>query len=510
MRSRLAPMILVLALAALAATASPASAQELDWGECPEAGTEPLQCALLTVPRDYADPSGETIEIAVSRLPAEDPAERRGVLLSNPGGPGERGLFDPLRIGYSPEVRARYDLIGFDPRGIGYSAPVTCDLAPDDLDVLRFLPYPDEEAGIGENVAYSQRAAAGCAASVTAALLPHITTANTAADMDMIRSALGERRINYYGTSYGTYLGAVYEELYPRRTDRFILDGVVHPRRIWRSTFYSWGPAAEVALVPFYRYAAHNDATYGLGDTSAEVRAKGLELLAEIEEEPFDHPQAGPVDHKLWRETIRGALRNDISFPGLAGLWQLVDQGTAGPARIARSARAIERALDATGPQAPAGAAVTAADFPVPAPDNPYTSPWAVVCGDADWPESPATYEHDVGVADRLFPYIGGMAANIWPCAFWAFDPRDPVVDIGTQEGGKTLIVSSLFDPATPHDGAIAMRATLGSRSRLVSVETGGHVMAFNGRNGCAAAAASAFLADGTLPERDVFCPAEP
>ena len=258
MRRRLVPPVLVLlALAAVAATASPASAQGLEWGECPvETGEPRFQCALLTVPLDYADPAGETIEIAVSRLPADDPAERRGVLLSNPGGPGQSGLFDPLGEPYSPEVRARYDLIGFDPRGIGFSAPVTCDLAPEDLNILRFLPYPDEDANIDENVAYSQRAAAGCAASETADLLPHITTANTARDMDMIRAALGEQKINYYGTSYGTYLGAVYEELYPQRSDRFILDSVVHPRRIWRSTFYAWGPGAEVALVPFYRYAA--------------------------------------------------------------------------------------------------------------------------------------------------------------------------------------------------------------------------------------------------------------
>ena len=509
MRRYLAPTIL--AIAAMAAIASPASAQEVDWGECPESGLDPrFECGQLTVPLDYSAPAGETIEIAVSRLPASDPAQRRGVLLSNPGGPGESGFFDPITNGYSPEVRQRYDLIGFDPRGINLSAPVTCDLAPSDQDVFKFLPYPDAGANIDENVAYSQRAAAGCAASETGSLLPHITTANTARDMDRIRVALGEQKISYYGTSYGTYLGAVYEQLFPQRTDRFILDSVVHPRRIWRPTFASWGPAVEVALVPFYRYVADNDATYGLGDTPAEVRQKSLELLAAIEAEPFDYPGFGLIDQVIWRDVIRGALRNDDSFPGLADIWRVVDQGTAAPARTARGAQAIERALKAAAPQAPRSASATSAtDFPVPAPDNPYTGPWAVVCGDADWPSSPATYQRDVRIADQLFPTVGGMASNIWPCAFWPFDPRDPVVDVGTQKGGKTLIVSSLFDPATPYDGAVAMRATLGSRSRLVSVEDGGHVLAFNGRNGCADAAASAFLAEGTLPARDVFCPAE-
>ena len=134
------------------------------------------------------------------------------------------------------------------------------------------------------------------------------------------------RRISYIGYSYGTYLGAVYAELFPQRTDRIVLDSVVHPRRIWRETFFAWGPAAEVAVVPFLRFAAENDATYGLGDTPGEVRAKFFELLAEIEQEPFDHPLTGFVDHRLFREFVRVVLRNDEQFPTLALIWQLVDE----------------------------------------------------------------------------------------------------------------------------------------------------------------------------------------
>ena len=151
-----------------------------------------------------------------------------------------------------------------------------------------------------------------------------------------------------------------------------------------------------------------------------------------------------------------------------------------------------------------------AADFPVPAGDNPYVSLWAVACGDADWPESPATYQRDVLISDHLFPIIGPMAANIWPCAFWPFDPRDPVVDIGRLDGGKALLVESFFDPATPYDGALALRATFGSRSRLVSVGDGGHSIAYNGRNDCADAATTAFLADGHRSRPRRRLPAEP
>jgi pimeloyl-ACP methyl ester carboxylesterase len=511
------PALLALLVAGcLAATAAPAAAQGLDWGECPpNDDLDPeQQCATLTVPLDYSDPDGATIEIAVSRIPAQNPAQRRGILISNPGGPGESGIYDPsvLNDDYPQGILHRYDLIGFDPRGINFSAPLTCDLAPEDLDVLRLLPYPEPDGDISENVAYSQRVASGCAASQTASLLPHITTANTARDIDRIRAALGEQKVNYLGYSYGTYLGAVYAELFPQRTDRFVLDSVVHPRRIWRETFYAWGPAAEFALPPFLRFAAENSDTYGLGETSEEVRAKFFELLAEVEQEPFEHPALGVVDHRQFREYVRIALRNDDSFPELALIWMLVDQRELGPARTARAAEAAAQLRDESTPSFPdvARQAVTRAEFPVPFDDSAFVSLWAVACGDADWPESPATYQRDVLNADRLFPIIGPMAANIWPCAFWPFDPRDPVVDIGRLESGRALLVESFRDPATPYDGALALRATLGSRSRLVSVGDGGHSIVFNGRNTCADKATGSFLVTGRLPERDVVCPAEP
>jgi pimeloyl-ACP methyl ester carboxylesterase len=512
MRTRIAAIVPAIVVAlGLALVPATATAQGPDWGDCPEQADPRQQCALLTVPLDYSNPGGGTIEIAVSRIPAEDPARRRGVLLFNPGGPGERGLFDPSGVGQDlpDDVRAQYDLIGFDPRGIGYSAPVTCALAPEDQDVLQLLPYPAADLDISENVAYSQRAAVGCAAN-SADLLPHITTANTARDMDEIRGALGDERISFLGYSYGTYLGAVYAELFPQRTDRFVLDSNVHPGRIWRSTFYAWGPALEVAVPPFYRFAAENHATYGLGETPAEVRAKGLELIAELEAEPFEHPLLGFVDHRQFREWVRVAMRHQGSFPELALIWMLVDERELDPASEARAGGAAAALREAGAPdRAPAVRSAAPPQFPVPPDDNPYVSLWAVTCGDADWPESPATYQRDVRVADRLFPIVGGMGANIWPCAFWPFDPRDPVVDVGRLDGGNVLITQSVRDPATPLDGALALRLRMGSRSRLVTTAFGGHSIAFRGSSACLDQAAGSFLATGELPTRDVFCPAE-
>jgi pimeloyl-ACP methyl ester carboxylesterase len=478
------------AIAALLTLCGSSAAAELEWGSCPPSSRlDPRQeCASLTVPLDYSNLSGPTIQIAISRMLTATPSARRGLLLYNPGGPGSSGIYGPSRLAAAlpPSVLERYDLVGFDPRGINFSAPVSCSLALADLDVLKFIPYPAFDLDISDNVAYAQRAAAGCAAT-SGDVLPHITTANTARDMDRIRAALGEPRISYIGYSYGTYLGAVYTRLFPSRTDRFILDSVVHPRKIWRETFASWGYAVEVAFTGFTRFAAERHDTYGLGATPRAVYEKTLELIAEVEAEPFPVPNSSTVlTGDSFRERIRNnnGLRNDRSFPALAELFAAID---------ARE----------TASRAPAA---LAAQYPTPAPDNGFASPWAVVCGDADWPEAADAYERDVRLYDRLFPIHGRAAANIWPCAFWPFEPREPAVEIDHLDGaGRALLVQSVRDPATPYDGGVAMRVALGSRSRLVSVEDGGHVIAFNARNGCADEHATAFLVDGALP-RDTFC----
>ena len=387
----------------------------------------------------------------------------------------------------------------------------------EDRDTLKFIPYPAHDLDIADNVAYSQRVAAGCAAT-SGDILPFISTANTARDMDRIRSALGEPKISYVGYSYGTYLGAVYTQLFPGQTDRFVLDSVTHPRRIWRESFAAWGHAVELAFTGFTQFAADRNAAYGLGATPGEVYAKTLELIEELEAEPFPYPGGGGlmVTGDFFRELIRtNGLRYDRSFPELAGLFAAIDARESGavPSRAVRAfvtagaqppvRRSAPARRTATTRRSPAA---RVAEFPTPPVDNEFASPWAVVCGDADWPTSPLTYQSDVRTYDRLFPIHGRAAANIWPCAFWAFEPREPAPTIGTLRGaGKALLVQSIRDPATPYDGAAAMRSALGARSRLVSVEDGGHGIAFDGINTCADGFAAAFLVTGELAA-DAFC----
>ena len=496
---------LVVAVLAMLALPGLASAQELEWGPCPphDALTDPRQeCALLTVPLDYSQPSSETIEVAVSRIQTADPAKRRGVILFNPGGPGSQGLYEPsfYAAALPAEVLERYDLIGFDPRGRGNSAPISCSLAPEDIDVFKFIPYPTADLDISENVAYSQRAAAGCAATA-GDVLPHITTANTARDMDRIRAALGESKVSYVGFSYGTYLGAVYTELYPQRTDRFILDSNIHPDRIWRPTIQAWGYATEVAYAAFTEWAAERDDVYGLGDTPGEVYDLTLRTARALDAEPCDLG-GFLLTGQIFRETIR----NDVLRPGepLFAPWAELLPALAECAGVERLPARAQHLLEAAEPQTDRALA-TAAGFPEIPADNPLAHPWAIFCGDADWPEDPATYQRDVRIFDRLFPLHGRSAANIWPCAFWPFDPPAPV-EIGELQGGRALVVQSLRDVATPYDGGVAMRAALGDRARLVTVEDVGHGITYDGQSSCVDNYATAFLVSGTVPPRGAFC----
>jgi pimeloyl-ACP methyl ester carboxylesterase len=176
----------------------------------------------VSVPLDYARPAGRRIDIAISRVRAADPGKRRGVLLMNPGGPGSSGLNMPVTKQLPEEVTQQYDLVGFDPRGVGASTPVTCGLG----EGQGWSPIQFDSAKFAEHVVQTREIADKCWAAQPD-LLPHITTRNTARDMNVIRMALGERKISYYGISYGTYLGVVYTQMFPRSSDRIVLDSNV-------------------------------------------------------------------------------------------------------------------------------------------------------------------------------------------------------------------------------------------------------------------------------------------
>ena len=257
-------------------TASAAGhAARLDWQPCTVSGAS-IQCASLAVPLDYARPSGRKITLALSMVPATAPqAQRQGDLLVNPGGPGGTGRYLAASVAFSldQKVSSEYNVIGFDPRGVGASVPALhCDpsffagVRPD------YIPANQaaEQALIGRAKAY----AAGCEHRF-GWLLPYMTTENAARDMDSIRAALGQQQISYLGYSYGTYLGQVYATLFGSRVRRMVLDSTVDPQGAWYADNISQDYAFESRIQAFFGWIAAHGATYRLGPPARRCSRPG-------------------------------------------------------------------------------------------------------------------------------------------------------------------------------------------------------------------------------------------
>ncbi|WP_026241660.1 MULTISPECIES: alpha/beta hydrolase [unclassified Streptomyces] len=459
--------------------------QKPRWKRCESTAPAEFQCATIKVPLDYRAPGGKRIDLAISRIRTAEPGKRHGVLLSNPGGPGGSGTYMPLalREELPKSVLRKYDLIGFDPRGVGESSPVTCGLTPDEEEWLR--PYKKET--YAKDVAWARKVADKCRAKA-GATLPHITTRNTARDLDLLRAVLGEKKISYLGYSYGTYLGAVYTQLFPGRADRFVLDSAVDPALAWRGMVQWWAWGAEPAFDRWTGWAAARSETYGLGDTPKKVDRTFWELVARADRKPIE------LDGLLLTgDDIRIGMRAAVFSP------QTATEAFVELKKAAHGRPAAARKLTAfTGTT---GAAPTSAAVPA---DNMTASFWAVVCGDnsAAWPRNPERYRQDA-IADKgRYPLFGDFASSIKPCAFW-----NPSVERATVVNNKagSLIVQNEWDSQTPLPSAQALHKDL-KRSRMVTVLGGeGHGVYPSG-NACTDGTVTGYLLSGKLPAKDVTC----
>ncbi|MEU4037916.1 alpha/beta hydrolase [Streptomyces collinus] len=446
------------------------------WHRCDTSQSAAFQCATVEVPLDYGRPGSRTIKLAVSRVKTAAPGKRRGVLLFNPGGPGGEGLDMPLMMkdALPKKVREQYDLIGFDPRGVGRSSPVTCGLTAAEENI----EHPYRQATFSHDVKWARTVADKCRAR-NGDRLRYITTRNTARDMDVIRTVLGERKLSYLGYSYGTYLGAVYAQMFPGRTDRFVLDSAVDPARAWRGMIQVWAEGAEPAFARWTKWTARHHRTYGLGDTPAGVRKTFWGLVARADRTPIDYD-----GQKLTGDDIRASLRGQFFSPEYAA--QVV-------ADLKRSA-----AGHATSRPHPLAAAAR------PPADNGTAVFWTVVCGDtAAWPHDPEQYRRDA-VRDRAkYPLYGDFGSNITPCAFWG-RPAEPVTKVDTGVG--LLTVQNQWDPQTPLVSGLGMHHAL-KGSRMVYVKGGeGHGVYAGDPRACADRTVDAYLSDGRLPAKDVTC----
>ena len=389
-------------------------------------------------------------------------------------------------VGRMPQdLLDRYDIIGFDPRGDGYSAPVTCDI-PTDVPPDVADGFPAADGSIDRTVPFARDLARRCVENV-GDLLPHITTANTARDIDLIRAALGERRISYLGYSYGTYLGAVYRTLFPHRVDRMVLDGAIDPRRFGHEQVRLTGLAVELRLPDFLGWAADRDDRYGLGATPDAVRQTFDTLVARFDASPLPLPDGTLITGNRVRALTFQLLYRDSTLPTLAETWQqLLAASAPGAAGTAR-----------------------AGQLPTIPVDNQSSLIYVIQCNDGEWPRDVDTYQRHVNVDIRRYPTVAGVFANIWPCAFW---PRRVEAPVRVTGGGprNVLIVQNLRDTATPLAGAIGLRRVLGAGAVMLTVDQGGHTAYLATDSTCANEKTTRYLVHGVLPREPTQCAGQP
>jgi pimeloyl-ACP methyl ester carboxylesterase len=440
------------------------------------------RCATVAVPLDYRQPRGRTIGVRISRIPAGDPARRRGILLFNPGGPGGPGL------GYAAQLKStlgdvadRYDLIGFDPRFVGRSTPITCGPVP--IKSV-FRSAGQDRAGFEESARLSGGVAKACH-DRNAAVLPHAGTRNVARDMDSIRAALGERRLSYYGVSYGTDVGAAYSQLFGHRVDRMVLDSATAGGSEYEFARSTVGPA-EAAMTEWAGWVARHGGEYRLGRTVAEVRATVVRLLDRAARKPIAVGRH-QVDDNVLPLLLQSWLNDQGNDPVIAAALRDLTDLAAGRqvTPVAELTETLD-AYDQTGPEI----------------DNALASSFAVMCSDGSWPTNQSTYWRAIQRSRPNQPVFGPLINNIGPCAFWRATTTEPPMPVGNRV--PVLIVQATRDNNTPLAGAVELHRKL-TGSRLLTVDVRAHGLYPRRAEGkepvlCAERAINNYLRDGTPP----------
>jgi len=441
------------------------------------------QCGQMAVPLDYAHPNGRQITLTLSRVRAGDPAHRRGVLMLNPGGPGDAALALPAALKEGlPDIAARYDLIGMDPRFVGASSPVTCRWPTDFF--LRGAG-PDRRT-FQQGVAFAHGLATGCAGN--ADVLPYASTRNTARDMDLVRAALDEPRVSYVGWSYGSYLGSVYTQMFPQRVDRFVLDSAPDPDAYATGLWQSTGAATEAALRNWAGWAAARDATYHLGTTTDKVLATVDGIYRAAERAPLrigSYRVDGNTLPVLLFIPIR--LDTDDSYAAIAGDVVALKTAAGGTAVAPTDDLAADLAL-----------------IQHPTSDTTAGATSVIFCADQLVPHDPETYYRDIQTHRSAELHFGALTRSVTPCTFWPTTPVERPTRISNNV--PVLMVGSTGDPRTTYPGQLNLHRELAG-SRLITLAGAfEHIVYGAEDNPCVTDTVGAYLLDGTLPAADVTC----
>ncbi|MFF8591006.1 alpha/beta hydrolase [Streptomyces sp. NPDC015220] len=499
-----ATAVLLSALAAGCGGAShPAdtTAQKLLWKDCPApsaaegggAAPSPLpgggtwQCATMRAPLDWSRPRGETIGIALIRARASGPGPRIGSLIFNFGGPGGSGV--NTLPSFAPDyakLRTRYDLVSFDPRGVGRSAGVRC-LSDAQLDqYFQQDATPDDAAERAALLKNTERFNASCEKN-SARILAHVRTTDAARDMDLMRRVLGDAKLHYFGISYGTELGGVYAHLFPRHVGRAVLDGVVDPTQTPEQSALGQARGFQLAMDNFARDCVSKTTECPIGSSAQDVENRVAALLKRLDSRPI--PGVFP------RRLTETAATNGIAQALYSKeLWQPLTEGL--QEAYDGDGRILMLLSDALNGRSENGeySNLTAANV-------------AINCADEKQRYDTAHVERKLPEFRAVSPLFGDFLAwGMLSCTDWAVPGAAEHPDVSAPGSAPILVVGNTGDPATPYGGAKKMVDALGSGVAVELTYKGQGHGAYDSKNKCVQDAVNGYLLDGKVPAAGTVC----
>jgi pimeloyl-ACP methyl ester carboxylesterase len=459
--------------------------QRLAWTAC--GGS--FRCATLTVPVDYAAPAGETIGIAVIKLPASDPAHRLGAMVINPGGPGASGIdyARAARSVFSPALLAAYDVVGFDPRGVQRSAPVKCSTDKKFDELLALDGTPDTVAEETDVLRADKEFSSSCA-TTPPDLLAHVSTPESARDVDILRAALGDTKLTWFGFSYGTLLCATYADLFPQRVGRMVLDGAVDPSLNIIELNHGQAKAFELALRRFVEDCDRQRDCPLPGGTQA-----GMNSIASFFRDLDSHPlPTNDPARPLTQALAQGAVVSYLYAPAF-GDWDVLRAGLT--AAYAGDGSVLLDALDQRNERTSTGhykSNLTAAYLAVNALDDPtrQTVPQTRVLAQQWSKEAP--------VLGAYFAWEG-VSYTDWPVS-----STTAPHELHAKGAAPILVVGTTYDPATPYPWAQALAKQLDSGALLTRVGDG-HT-GYGKGSSCTDQAVDRYLLAGVVPAVGTVC----
>lgn len=462
--------------------------QTIEWERC---GGD-FDCATITVPLDYDDPGDEAVELSILRSPATGDAEPMGSLLVNPGGPGASGVeyARAARAVVTEDVLERYDVVGFDPRGVGQSDPIECvgharldeftasDSTPDDAAEIQAMQ--DAVAGFG----------AACQEN-SGDLLANMSTEDVARDLDVLRAVLGDQALTYLGKSYGTVIGARYADLFPQRVGRMVLDGAMDPASTIDEVALGQAQGFEAAFEAFIAWCV-DQPTCSLGSSPDVARRAMADLLERADADPLP---TGRPDRPLTESLAFVGVALPLYYPAEQG-YPMLDAALAPAIEDGDGAALLELSdlyLDRTS-------------------DGQYRSNMseaalAVNCLDRGDPDTTVAQTR-AGVAEftAAAPIFGAQLA--WSgltCAQWPHQPETPPAPVSASGAAPIVVIGTTGDPATPYVWAESLASQLES-GVLLTYEGFVHTAYMRAGNRCVDAAVDAYLLDGEVPAPDAAC----